>query len=167
MAENIQRSKGRSGAYKLDRGGAPAESGPFIGEVMNNVDPTRSGRVQVWIEDFAGSNKQDQSLWRTVSYVSPFYGGVSQTGTTQGTGGYVGNPQSYGMWMTTPDVGAQIVCFFASGDPNQGYYIGSIVQPGLNHMLPAIGATSNYNFDNKEQDTYFKGASRLSPVRKM
>ena len=161
MAENIQRSKGRSGAYKLDRGGAPAESGPFIGEVMNNVDPTRSGRVQVWIEDFAGANKQDQSLWRTVSYVSPFYGGVSQTGTTQGTGGYVGNPQSYGMWMTTPDIGAQIVCFFASGDPNQGYYIGSIVQPGLNHMLPAIGATSNYNFDNKEQDTYFKGASRL------
>lgn len=161
MAENVQRSKGRPAGYKLDRGGAPAESGPYLGEVMNNVDPTRSGRVQVWIEDFAGSNKQDQSLWRTVSYVSPFYGGVGQTGTTQGTGNYVGNPQSYGMWMTTPDVGAQVVCFFASGDPNQGYYIGSVIQPGLNHMLPAIGATTNYNLDNKNQDTYFKGASRL------
>jgi hypothetical protein len=161
MAENTQRSKGRAAGYKLDRGGAPAEPGPFIGEVMNNVDPTRSGRVQVWIEDFAGPNKEDQSLWRTVSYVSPFFGGVGQTGTDKGVGGYVGNPQSYGMWMTTPDVGSQLICFFASGDPNQGYYIGSVIQPGLNHMVPAIGAAPNYNFDNKEQDTYFKGASRL------
>lgn len=161
MAENIQRSKGRSAGYKLDRGGAPAESGPYIGEVMNNIDPTRSGRVQVWIEDFAGTNKEDQSLWRTVSYVSPFYGAVNQTGTNKGVGGYVGNPQSYGMWMTTPDVGAKIVCFFASGDPNQGYYVGSVVEPGINHMLPAIGSTQNYNLDNSGQDTYFKGASRL------
>lgn len=164
MSENIQRSKGRAAGYKLDRGGAPSESGPFVGEVMNNVDPTRSGRIQVWIEDFAGPNKNDQSLWRTLSYVSPFFGGVPQSGTTQGVGTYVGNPQSYGMWMTTPDVGQQVICFFASGDPNQGYYIGSIVTPGLNHMLPAIGATANYNLDNKEQDTYFKGASRLPVI---
>ena len=44
MAENTQRSRGRPGNYKLDRGGYPSENGPFLGIVMNNIDPTRAGR---------------------------------------------------------------------------------------------------------------------------
>ena len=160
MAENLQRNKGRPGAYTLDRGGAPAESGPFIGEVVNNTDPTRSGRIQVWIEDFGG-DKTDKTMWRTVSYISPFFGATGQTGTSKGTGTYVGNKQSYGMWAAAPDVGTSVICFFASGDPNQGYYLGSVIQPGANHMVPAIGATKNFKNDNKAQDTYFKGATQL------
>ena len=85
--ENIQRSTGRNKSYKLDRGGAPAESGPFIGEVRNNVDPTRSGRLQVYIEDFAGPDKDNPDLWRDVSYISPYYGYTQQTGTDQGLPG--------------------------------------------------------------------------------
>ena len=38
MADNVFSNTGRPKGYKLDRGGVPAESGPFIGEVMNNVD---------------------------------------------------------------------------------------------------------------------------------
>ena len=45
MAENIQRSTGRPQEYKFDRGGMPAEMGPYIGIVVNNVDNTRSGRL--------------------------------------------------------------------------------------------------------------------------
>ena len=52
MAENIQRSRGRAQNYKFDRGGMPAEMGPYIGIVVNNVDTTRSGRLQVYIEQF-------------------------------------------------------------------------------------------------------------------
>jgi hypothetical protein len=162
MSENIQRSKGRSGAYKLDRGGAPAESGPFVGEVVNNVDPTRAGRLQVYIEDFSGPDKNDKSLWRTVKYLSPFYGNTQQYGTSQGDGSYVGNKHSYGMWFTTPDIGAKVLCFFASGDPDQGYYIGCIPEPGLAHMVPAIAATSKFKVDSSTgQGQFFSKSKRL------
>ena len=50
MAENTQRSRGRASNYKFDRGGQPAEGGPYIGIVVNNIDNTRGGRLQVAIE---------------------------------------------------------------------------------------------------------------------
>ena len=56
MAENVIRSRGRPQGYKLDRGGMPTEMGPYIGIVVNNVDAIRSGRLQVWIEQFGATN---------------------------------------------------------------------------------------------------------------
>jgi len=161
MADNVQRSRGRGKGYKFDRGGNPTEFGPFIGEVTNNVDVTRSGRLQVYIEQFGGDNPQDKSLWRTVSYVPPFYGAVNQTGTNQGTGTYVGNPQSYGMWFTPPDIGTQVICFFVAGDPNQGYYIGCVPDPGISHMVPAVGASTQFELGNDKQKEYYKNAKQL------
>ena len=52
MAENVQRSRGRPQGYKFDRGGTPAEMGPYIGIVVNNIDNTRSGRLQVYLDQF-------------------------------------------------------------------------------------------------------------------
>ena len=56
MAENTQRSKGRQSEYKFDRGGMPAEMGPYVGIVVNNVDNIRTGRLQVWIEQFGATD---------------------------------------------------------------------------------------------------------------
>jgi hypothetical protein len=160
--ENTQRSRGRSRNYKLDRGGSPTDFGAFVGEVMNNIDPTRNGRLQVWIEQFAGADKTNKSLWRNVSYCPPFYGATPFTGTTSGTGGYTpGNQQSYGMWFTPPDLGVQVLCFFAGGAADDGYYIGCIPDQGINHMIPAIGAESNYQTQNKNEQTYYANAPRL------
>ena len=161
MAENIQRSRGRGQGYKFDRGGNPTEFGPFIGEVMNNVDPVRSGRLQVYIEQFAGDNKDDDSLWRTVSYAPPFYGSVSQSGTDTGSGTFVGNPQSYGMWFTPPDLGSLVLCFFVGGDPNGGFYTNCIADAGINHMIPAIGASKDFDLQNSDQKTYFADSKQL------
>ena len=74
MVDNVQKTGGAPKSYKFDRGGAITEFGPFIGVIKNNVDPSLSGRVQVYIEQFSGENEEDKSLWRTVSYVPPFYG---------------------------------------------------------------------------------------------
>lgn len=162
MSENLQSSRGRPSNYKFDRGGMPTEFGPFIGTVMNNVDATRSGRLQVYIEQFAGPNKEDKNLWRTVSYCPPFYGSTPRSGTAAGTGSFApGNPQSYGMWFTPPDIGVQVLCVFVAGDPNQGYYIGCVPDQGITHMIPAIGAVANYQGQNKTQETYFADAPRL------
>ena len=160
MAENYQRSVGTPRAYKTDKGGIPAETGPFIGEVVNNVDPTRSGRLQVYIEYLAGPDKNVKSLWRTVSYISPMYGATQQSAPQPtGPGSFIGNQQSYGFWGISPDLGTKVICFFANGDPNQGYYIGGPIEPGINHMMPAIGASEKYVDDTNSP--YFSGKSKL------
>ena len=149
MAENYQRSIGTPRAYKETKGGIPAPSGPYIGEVVNNVDPTRSGRVQVYLEYLAGPDKNNKDLWRTVSYITPYYGFTQQSAPQPtGPGSFVGNNQSYGFWGTPPDLGTKVICFFVDGDPTQGYYLGMPIEPGLNHMLPAIGASEKYVDDS-------------------
>lgn len=161
MADNIIRSRGRGQSYKFDRGGAPAEFGPFIGIVKNNIDPTRTGRVQVYIEQFAGPDPNDESLWRSVAYVPPFYGVTPKNNATGsgGAGSYKGNQQSYGMWFTPPDIGVSVICFFVGGDPNQGYYIGVVPDIGVTHMIPAIGAVRKYETKNDQQKTEIAAAN--------
>jgi len=167
MAENIQRSRGRAQGYKFDRGGQPTEMGPYIGIVVNNVDNTRSGRLQVYIAEFGATDKNgapnlnDETLWRTVSYCPPFYGSTVQSGTSTGVGTYPGNSNSYGMWFTPPDIGVQVLCFFVAGDPSQGYYVGCIPVNGINHMIPAIGAATQFVVGNPAQQSYFAGAKQL------
>jgi hypothetical protein len=167
MPNNIIRTKGRSQQYKFDRGGMPTEMGPFIGVITNNIDPTRAGRLQVWINQFGASNPDgtpdltDPSTWRTVSYAPPFYGSTPHTGTSQGVGTFTGNQQSYGMWFTPPDLGTEVICFFIEGDPNQGFYTGCIPNVSVNHMIPAIGASRRFELANGPQDTYFAGATQL------
>jgi uncharacterized protein (DUF2345 family) len=168
MAENIQRSKGRPRNYKQDRGGTPAEFGPFTGIVMSTVDPTRAGRLRVYIEAFAdggADSMQDESKWTTVSYMPSFFGSTpvnTTTGVNNEIGKYPGNANSYGMWFTPPDTGVTVVCVFVNGDRSQGYYIGVIPEDGLGNQVPAGAAGgTNFEFANKNQEEYFADSTRL------
>ncbi len=164
MAENNTQPSGSASNYKFDRGGTPAEMGPFVGRIVNTVDLTRTGRLQVFIEQFAtGRPATNPETWRWVRYLSPFYGATEKTSTSAGVGAYPGNQQSYGMWFTPPDIGTSVMCFFVEGDPDKGYYIGSIIEDSLNHMLPAIGAAKEgqYVTQNKSQAEYFASAPQL------
>jgi hypothetical protein len=164
MAENIERNTGRAENFKFDRGGTPAEMGPFVGVVKNNVDPTRSGRLYVYIEQFGTDDPDDAKTgYRPVNYLPPFYGITEKNSTSAGPGTYPGNQQSYGMWFTPPDIGTKVLCFFVNGDPSLGYYVGCIPEIGLNHMLPAMGAApkSQYVSGNKAQDAYFANTPQL------
>jgi hypothetical protein len=168
MAESVQRSKGRSSNYKLDRGGVPAEFGPFAGIVMSTIDPTRAGRLRVYIDAFAAgteANMQDESAWTTVSYMPSFYGSTPLQGNSNSnnTGAYPGNQNSYGMWFTPPDVGITVMCVFVNGDRSQGYYIGTIPDQGLGRMVPALGSVNvtEAEVQNQNQESYFSGATRL------
>jgi hypothetical protein len=157
-----QRTTGTPREYQLDKGGSQPVAGlPYVGIVKNTNDPIRAGRIQVWIKEFGNDNPADEDTWKTMSPVLPFYGTTEQFGTDTGEGSFVGNKQSYGMWWTAPDIDTQVVCIFGAGDPNQGYYIGSLVKPGINHMLPAIGSSRNYKLDNSPQSEYFRNATRL------
>jgi hypothetical protein len=160
MTENIQRGKGKSQGFKFDRGGVAVESGPYIGEIRNNIDPLRLGRVSVYIEEFAGPDKTDPALWRTVRYLSPFFGSTEKTGNAEGTGTYEGNQHSYGMWFTPPDIGTRVLCFFPAGRQNDGYYVGCIPEPGIGHMVPGIAGSGRVDF-SEDQRELFAGATRL------
>ena len=171
MAENIQRSTGRSKNYKLDRGGTIADPGPFIGTIMNNIDPTFSGRVQVYIEAFGQGDPSDNNLWRTVRYLPPFFGSTNprvtdQTTPTPGVGSFESNVQSYGMWFTPPDVGTDVLCFFVEGDPTRGYYVGCVPQQAANHMVPAIGASDNFEAQTQNEKSYYSQDSQV-PVTEL
>ena len=84
MVENINRVVGQAGAYIYDKGGTVITPGPLVGEVMNNIDPTRSGRIQVYLETYGG-DKKDSATWRTVSYLSPFMGVTNQNNQNFGS----------------------------------------------------------------------------------
>jgi hypothetical protein len=163
MSINNQQLSGRTENFKFNRGGKPAEMGPFIGTVMNNVDPIRTGRLQVRIQQFAVGPDNNPQSWRWVNYLPPFYGVTPKNSTNTGAGEYPGNQQSYGMWFTPPDIGTDVLCFFVEGDPSQGYYVGCVINNALNHMIPAIGAASfgEYVTGNKTQAAYFVDSPQL------
>lgn len=160
MPNNLDLTRGVAETFRLDRGGVPTWQGLFLGIVKNNVDPTRSGALEVYIQQLGGPNENDPSTWRKVNYCSPFYGVTQQKSTASKAGGFY-NPQSYGMWFTPPDIGVQVICFFVGGDPSKGYYMGCVADPGFNHMIPAIGSTSNYATNNASQNAYFSRAGKL------
>jgi hypothetical protein len=162
MSENIQRSRGTPQNYKSDRGGVPTQPGPFIGTVMSNVDNTRSGRLQVFIETFADGTIDDDTKWTTVEYLPSFFGSTPiNSGTVTGAGTYPGNRNSYGMWFTPPDIGVKVMCIFVNGERDKGYYFGVIPEQGTSHMVPAIGASTAATTANENQKKYFENASQL------
>lgn len=162
MADNIPRSKGVPQNYKADRGGVPSQPGPFIGTVMSNVDSTRSGRLRVYIETFSDGAMDDDTKWTTVEYLPGFFGTTpSNSGTTTGVGTYPGNRNTYGMWFTPPDIGVRVMCIFVNGERDKGYYIGVLPEQGLNHMVPAIGASTAADTANENQKKYFANATQL------
>jgi hypothetical protein len=161
MPNNLDLTRGVADSFRLDRGGMPTWQGLFLGVVKNNVDPTRSGALEVYIQQLGGPDENDPSTWRKVNYCTPFYGITQQTKAPASGAGNFFNPQSYGMWFTPPDIGVQVICFFVGGDPTKGFYMGCVADPGFNHMVPAIGSSSNYVVNNPSQNAYFARSGRL------
>lgn len=147
-------------SYSDKRGGATLYSHPIIGIVKNNIDPIRSGRIQVYLKRQNSTNQDNPAFWTTVSYMSPFFGYTPNTGSSDSAGSYVGNPNSYGFWATPPDIGTEVLCIFVNGDPNFGFYIGGIPKEAMLHMVPAIGASDNV-IPNEGESTAYGGATRL------
>lgn len=148
MAEDIQQgSKVSKGVQKEGAAGTRVDPYPYIGIVKNNVDPTRAGRLQVWIADFGG-DANDPSNWRTVSYASPYMGTTNTQTTKNETNVWTECPQTYGMWMTPPDIGVEVLVTFISGDPQKGYWFACISSAISRYMLP--GNSTSKHFDKSE-----------------
>lgn len=161
MAEDIFKPAGATKARKPDAGGGVVRQVPVFGIVKNNVDPIRSGRLQVYISDLGGDDPDNPDNWATVSYMPPYYGFVEPTAGDTGEGDFVANPASYGMWYSPPDLETTVICIFINGDPNYGFYIGAAPKPEALHMVPAIGASENVITNNGNEAQSYGGASIL------
>lgn len=134
---------------------------PYIGIVKNNLDPSRSGRLQVYIPDLGGDPK-DKKNWRTVRYASPFGGWTSgEENSPQNT--FASVQHHYGMWMVPPDLEVHVLCLFVAGDPQRGFWF-ACVNPYLSHhMIPAI-AGSDSAVDDKGTSARASGSVERSLV---
>lgn len=161
-SEDIVKPSGELKASKDNRGGAALYPSAIVGIVKNNIDPARSGRIQVYLKRVNSPDQENPNNWTTVGYMSPFFGTTQNASSSDGYGDYVGNPVSYGFWATPPDIGTEVICVFLNGDPNMGYYIGCVPTPGLNHMVPAIGASDSIIANSGEAAAY--GGAKKLPV---
>jgi hypothetical protein len=139
-------------SYSVDSASATAISPyPYIGIVKNNLDPTRCGRVQVFIPEFGG-NPDDQSNWRTVSYASPFMGHTSteynQNDTPDTKNAFGDVSHTYGMWMVPPDIEVEVIVLFIAGDPMRGYWLACVNSNLSRHMLPGMASSTNVDLAN-------------------
>lgn len=165
MAQDYFKPRGRAKASKPDAGGGVIRSEPVFGVVKDNVDSTRSGRLQVYIADFGSPNPDDSNSWTTVSYMSPFYGVTKPSGPQTGYGTYVQNPHSYGVWNSPPDIGTTVICIFINGDMNYGFWIGCVPEPEALTMVPALGGVETVVPNAGEAKSL--GGSTLLPVTNM
>ena len=97
-------------ADQTKTGGQVLDSGPYVGVIKNNLDPTRSGRLQVYIPNLGGDENEIQN-WRTVVYASPFFGSTFQPEATEITS-HDKVHHTYGMWAIPPDIGNEVLCTF-------------------------------------------------------
>jgi len=166
--DNIWKPRGALKSQKPDAGGAVLRTYPMLGIVKDNVDPTRSGRIRVYISALGAPDPDDEKNWTPVLYMSPFFGMTDTTGGNKDYGSFKANPASYGMWSSPPDIGTIVICMFINGDPNFGFYIGSIPDAEAMRMVPAIGAnftTEDVIFNESEAEK-FGGATKV-PVTNM
>jgi len=153
MSDIFSRSNKPLKGTTFDSSGRTASPlGVFMGYVKDNTDVQRMGRLKVWIPEF-GSLPDDSDAWIIVNYCSPFAGATSPaTEDKNNTKTFEGTQTSYGMWMIPPDLDVQVMVMFINGDTSKGIWIGSLYQQFMNHMVPAVAASSD-NFQYGKEPT--------------
>lgn len=147
-------------AQKDNVPGYRVDPGPYVGRVKNNVDPTRSGRLQVYIPDFGGDENQPAN-WRTVSYASPFFGSTL-TDIGVKTNSYDKVSHTYGMWAVPPDIGVEVLCIFAAGDAQRGYWFACVQNHLSHHMTPGVASSTQIDKTTIVSETLKKQVSDTS-----
>jgi lysozyme len=151
----------------LNRGKAKLpHPGPYLGIVTNHLDVTQMGMIEVSIINGLPDDGSLQSRTYPVNYLSPFYGitSVKYEGNDSTSFGDV--QKSYGMWMVPPDLGTQVLVIFINGDPNQGYWIGCVMDTYQNHMVPGIAANKNSALTSDQLKKYQTSLLPVAEIHK-
>lgn len=147
-----------------DSPGVRVDSGPFLAEVKNTVDPARLGRIEVYIPELGAGKADDPNSWRTVSYASPFFGETYQPDNFSDDNSFKLVKHSYGIWMTPPDIGTKVLVIFVNGDPNRGYYFACVPVGLSKHMVPAVAGSGNIEDAVSSENKKLIGDAKFVPV---
>jgi hypothetical protein len=128
--------------YKKEESLIKLDSSTYIGRVKNNLDPSRGGRLQVYIPDLVSGDEENPENWRTVAYASPFMGFTNQPDNNK-QNSYSKVRHSYGMWAVPPDVGNLVLCTFVAGDPNRGFWFACIPGQLSHYMVPGLAGSDD------------------------
>lgn len=103
-----------------------------LATVMDNRDPTRTGKLKVWVQN-SQSDRKSKDSWLTASYLSPFAG---RTPGEPGAETYQQFPKGYGFWAVPPDVGVTVAIFFANGNIHDCWWFACGYDNRMNTMVP-------------------------------
>ena len=103
---------------------AGTKNGVYLARVVNNLDPTYMGSLEVEILKFteSGNLPENEGQIFTVKYMSPFYG-ITPVASNGRNNGFQDTQQAYGMWMVPPDVGTKVLVMFVEGNVANGYWM--------------------------------------------
>lgn len=117
------------------------KSGPFLAKVVNHLDPSYMGMLEVEVLRPVGNDDKSDGQLHQVKMMSPFWGQTSVDYVGADPNDYNNTQKSYGMWFVPPDPGTTVVVIFINGDPKRGYWIGCVPDEAVNFMVPGIAAT--------------------------
>lgn len=122
---------------KEDVGGATP--GIYVGTIKQINTATRNASFEVYVAAFGG-DETNKSSWKTVVYASPFMGTTPAPAGDPQFNTYNYTKQSYGFYMTPPDLGNQVLCCFPPGQGTVGYWFACLSPELGKGMIPANGA---------------------------
>jgi hypothetical protein len=126
--------------------GTVISPGTYIGVVKNTYDPSRTGRLNVWVPVLGGAEDDDKN-WITVRYASPFLGSTN-TPSRRDVNDWASSSQTYGFWAVPPDIGNQVLITFVNGDKNKGFWFACIFNREGHVMMPGnAGGSPDNDFD--------------------
>jgi hypothetical protein len=137
--------------------------GIYIGVVKAIDTSFRTGRISIYIPAFGG-NPKEPSSWYEVTYASPYLGTTTAPPGDPQFNSFAYTKQTYGFYMTPPDIGNQVLCCFPEGKAVVGYWFACISNQLSKTMLPANGAVPWNDIDPASLTT--SDAQRLFPYLK-
>jgi uncharacterized protein (DUF2345 family) len=136
-------------------------TGIYKAIVVGHVDPSYMGTLRVCLLKEQGNNKFDIKQQYSVKCATPFYGatdfnfqGENTAAKTDAQTGFDDTQKSYGMWFVPPDVGVTVLCMFANGEPDDGFWVACVPDKFANHMIPAIGGSLELDISEADKKKY-------------
>lgn len=135
-------------------------TGPYLARIVNHLDPTYMGALEVTLLRTQGNVIGDDTQTYIVKCAMPFFGYTgyefmgSNSSSNNTLDGFSDTQKSYGMWFVPPDVGVNVLVMFVDGDPAQGYWMGCVPSRYANHMVPAIAGSQLNDCDPKDKAKY-------------
>lgn len=105
-----------------------------LATVMDNRDPTHTGKLKVWIQG-SQSERDSKDSWIEASYLAPFAG---RTPGIPGASSYQQYPKGYGFWAVPPDVGCTVAVMFKQGRIFEAYWFACLYDDRMNTMVPGM-----------------------------